>query len=66
MREDGEVDLDTGDCGGLNKNGPHRLTHVNPLSPVGGIIWEGLGGVDFLEESPVPVLPASLLPCSLK
>jgi hypothetical protein len=37
-------------CGGFNKNGPHKLMYLNGWSPVGGTIWEGLGGVASLEE----------------
>ena len=32
------------------ENGPHRLVYVNDCLPVGGIVWEGLGGVSSLEE----------------
>lgn len=37
-------------CGGLNKNGPNKLIGLNVWSPVGGIVWEGLGGVALLKE----------------
>ena len=37
-------------CGGLNENCPQRLMYLNTWSPVGGNIWEGLGGVVLLEE----------------
>lgn len=36
-------------CGGLNENGPLRLTYLNVWSPVGGTVWEGSGRVVFLE-----------------
>jgi hypothetical protein len=29
---------------------PHRLICLNTWSSIGGIVWEGLGGVDLLEE----------------
>ena len=39
------------ECGGLNKNGPHRLFYLNAWSkgsePLKGL--EGLGGVALLE-----------------
>lgn len=34
---------------GLNENGPCRLTYLNTLSPVGGAVWERLGGMALLE-----------------
>lgn len=34
----------------LNENGPQRLISLNVCSPVGATIWEGRGGVAFLEE----------------
>ena len=34
-------------CGGLNENGLQGLIYLNALSPVAGIVWEGLGGVAF-------------------
>lgn len=36
-------------CGGLNGNDPYRLIHLDPLSPISGTTWEGLGGVALLE-----------------
>jgi hypothetical protein len=36
-------------CGSLKENA-HRLIYLNTLLPVGGTIWEGVGGVAFLEE----------------
>lgn len=32
-------------CGGLSENGLHWLLYMNTRLPVGGIAWEGLGGV---------------------
>jgi hypothetical protein len=32
-------------CGDLSENGPHKPTYLNTWSPVGGHVWEGLGGV---------------------
>ena len=34
----------------LNENGSHRLIYLNVWSPVGGPVWEGLGGVALLKE----------------
>jgi hypothetical protein len=34
----------------LNENGPYRLIYLNVSVPVGGIFWERLEGMDFLEE----------------
>jgi hypothetical protein len=31
-------------------NGSHRLIYLNTCPPVGGTVWEGLGGVALLEE----------------
>lgn len=39
-----------GHYGGLNENCPHVLIYLNAWSPVGGSIWERLGGVASLEE----------------
>ena len=39
-----------GHCSGLNKIDPYRLIYLNTYPPVGGIVWEGLGGVALLEE----------------
>lgn len=36
--------------GGLHKSHRHRLLYLNALSSESGDIWEGLGGVTFLEE----------------
>ena len=36
-------------CGGLNENGPYTVRGLNAWLPVGGTIWEGLGGVPFSE-----------------
>lgn len=36
-------------CGGLNEKGLHKLMCLNTWSPVGGIVWERLGGVTLLE-----------------
>jgi hypothetical protein len=48
-------------CSGLNENDLHRLIYLNAWSPVGGTVWEGLGGclslrVDF-EVSQVHGIP---------
>lgn len=37
-------------CGGLDENGSHRLVCLNALFPVGGTVWEGLGGAALSEE----------------
>lgn len=29
---------------------PHKLRYLNTWSSVSGTVWEGLGGVDLLEE----------------
>ena len=34
----------------LDENGPHKFLFVNAWSPVGGTVWEGLGGVALLKE----------------
>lgn len=34
----------------FDKNGPNKLIGLNVWSPVGGIVWEGLGGVVLLKE----------------
>lgn len=36
--------------GGLNEKGLHRLIGLNACFPVGGTVWEELGGVASLEE----------------
>jgi hypothetical protein len=36
--------------GGLNKSGLRQLKRLEIWSSVGGIVWEGLGGVALLEE----------------
>ena len=38
------------DCAGLNEGGFHRFIYWKAWSPVGGTVWEGLGGMDLLEE----------------
>lgn len=37
-------------CGGLNEIVPRRPRCLNPWSPVGGAVWERLGGAALLEE----------------
>lgn len=37
-------------CGGLNNNDHHRLICLNASSLVGRTVFEGLGGMVFLEE----------------
>lgn len=37
-------------CGGSVADGPYRLMYSNAWSSVGGTVWKGLEGVDFLEE----------------
>lgn len=39
--------ISVGKCCGLNEKDLHRLRHVNVCFPVGGTVWEGLGGVAF-------------------
>lgn len=39
LREDGQEHEIKIDCGGLNKNGPHRLTYLNARFPVVGTVW---------------------------
>ena len=34
----------------LEENGPFRLVHLNVWFSVGGITWEGLGGVALSEK----------------
>jgi hypothetical protein len=34
---------------GLNEKDPNRFAYLNTWFPVGGSIWEGLGGVPLLE-----------------
>lgn len=36
-------------CRALNEHGPHRLRYLIIWSPVGGTLWEGLGGTALLE-----------------
>lgn len=38
---------------GLNENGPQRLIYLNVCFPVGGIVWEGLGGMSLWVGSEV-------------
>ena len=38
------------DCGGLNENGPHRLTCLNAWYLIDELFWEELGGVTSFEE----------------
>ena len=38
------------ECGGLNETGPHGVKCLNSWIPVGGTVWEGLGGVALFEE----------------
>lgn len=49
-------------CGGLNENGLYRLMYLNALSPVGELIWEGLGGVTLLKVEGFEVLKAYIAP----
>jgi hypothetical protein len=37
-------------CDSLNEDGSHRLIYLNTWSSVGGVVWEGLGGMALLEE----------------
>lgn len=37
--------------GGLNKNGSHRLLFESLIQSVPGSVWEGLGGMAFLEKT---------------
>lgn len=37
-------------CVGLTENDPSRLIYLNALSSVSGIVWEGLGGLTFLDK----------------
>ena len=37
-------------CGGLNENGPHRLTYFKTWSPGGGNVWKRLGNVVLFQE----------------
>lgn len=38
--------------GGLNEYVPHKLMNFNTWSPVGGAVWEGIGGIASLKEEP--------------
>lgn len=40
----------SGSCGGLNENGLQKNIYVDALSIVSGTLWDGLGGVGFLEK----------------
>lgn len=41
---------DLAQCGSLNENGPQRLLYLNTWYPVRGTIWEGWGGMSFLDK----------------
>ena len=54
------ISMVTYNCGGLDENAPLRLMYLNSWFPVGGTVWEGLGGV-LWDNSHVPCKDLSLV-----
>jgi hypothetical protein len=48
----------------LDENNLHRLVHLIGWAPVGGTVWEGLGGMALLEDKFYPKFRASAVDLS--